>query len=58
MISLRDLKNIKIPYIDLEKQNKFVKDYISRRREIDRRKIAIEEMEEQLIKVLMHSLRK
>lgn len=50
MISLRDLKNIKIPYIDLEKQNKFVKDYISRRREIDRRKIEIEEMEEQLIK--------
>lgn len=50
MISLRDLKNIKIPYIDLEKQNKFVKDYISRRREIDRRKIEIEEMEEQLVK--------
>lgn len=50
MISVRDLKNVKIPYIDLEKQNKFVKDYISRRREIDRRKLEIEEMEEQLVK--------
>lgn len=48
VISRRDLEELKIPYIDLEKQEEFVEDYINRNNEINSRKIEIEEMEEQL----------